>query len=84
MNMNCWQLKEAKARFSELLDAALKDGPQVITRDGVEQAVLVSIEEWHRLQRGRQPNIKELLMAEGPRFGEIVPKRGGWKSRDIR
>lgn len=79
--MNSWQLQQAKARFSEFLDAALKKGPQVVTRRGVEEAVLVPIAEWRRLQRVRQPNIKELLLSDGPRFEDIVPKRGGWKSR---
>jgi antitoxin Phd len=31
-----WQLQDAKARFSEFLDASLRDGPQVVTRRGVE------------------------------------------------
>lgn len=79
--MKRWQLQAAKARFSEFLDAALKDGPQVVTRRGVEEAVLVPIEEWRRLQRERQPNIKDWLLAEGPRFEDIVPQRGGWNSR---
>ena len=79
--LNSWQLQEAKARFSQFLDAALKKGPQVVTRRGVEEAVLVPIEEWRRLQRERRLNIKELLLGEGPRFEDIVPKRGGWKSR---
>jgi prevent-host-death family protein len=79
--MSSWQLHQAKARFSEFLEAALKKGPQVVTRRGVEEAVLVPIEEWRRLQRVRQPNIKEWLLGEGPRFEDIVPKRGGWKSR---
>lgn len=79
--MHSWQLQQAKARFSEFLDAALKKGPQVVTRRGVEEAVLVPIEEWRRLQLERQPNIKELLLGEGSRFQDVVPKRGGWKSR---
>jgi antitoxin Phd len=79
--MNSWQLQEAKARFSEFLDAALKRGPQVVTRRGVEAAVLVSIEEWRRLQRESRPNIKELLLGPGPRFEDVVPKRGAWKRR---
>jgi antitoxin Phd len=79
--MNSWQLQEAKARFSEFLDAALREGPQVVTRRGVEAAVLVPIEEWRRLQRERRPDIKELLLAPGPRFPDIVPKRGGWNRR---
>jgi prevent-host-death family protein len=79
--VNSWQLQQAKARFSEFLDAALKEGPQVVTRRGVEEAVLVSMEEWKRMQRERRPNIKEWLLGEGTRFEDIVPKRGRWKSR---
>jgi antitoxin Phd len=79
--MNSWQLQDAKARFSEFLDAALKKGPQVVTRRGVEAAVLVPMEEWRRLQRESRPNLKELLLGEGPRFENIVPKRGAWKRR---
>ncbi len=29
-----WQLQEAKNKFSEVVEAALKDGPQVITKRG--------------------------------------------------
>ena len=79
--MNSWQLQEAKARFSEFLDAALKKGPQVVTRRGVEAAVLVPMEEWRRLQRESRPNIKELLLGPGPRFDDIAPRRGAWKRR---
>ena len=35
-----WQVQEAKARFSEFLAAAERDGPQIVTRRGVETAVL--------------------------------------------
>jgi antitoxin Phd len=79
--MNSWQLQDAKARFSEFLDAALRKGPQIVTRRGVEAAVLVPVEEWRRLQRESRPNIKELLLAPFPRFEDIAPRRGAWKSR---
>ena len=81
--MHSWQLQEAKARFSEFLDAAMKKGPQVVTRRGVEAAVLVPMEEWRRLQRESRPNIKELLLGPGPRFEDIVPERGAWKRRPV-
>lgn len=62
-----WQVYDAKARFSELLDAALKEGPQVVTRRGVETAVLVPIDEWKRLQAKARPSIKEVLLdPDGP------------------
>ena len=48
--MSTWQVQDAKARFSELLDAALEKGPQIVTRRGAEAAVLVPIEQWRRLQ----------------------------------
>jgi antitoxin Phd len=79
--MSSWQLQEAKARFSEFLDAALKKGPQVVTRRGVEAAVLVPIEEWRKLQRESRPNIKELLLGPGPRFDDVTPRRGAWNRR---
>lgn len=78
--MASWQLQEAKARFSEFLDAALKHGPQVVTRRGVEEAVLVPITEWRLMQEWRRPSLKELLLS-GPRIDDIIPPRRKWKRR---
>jgi antitoxin Phd len=78
--MASWQLQEAKARFSEFLNAALEEGPQIVTRRGIETAVLVPIEEWRKAQRASRPSIKELLLS-GPRFKLDIPKRGRWKRR---
>lgn len=79
-----WQVQDAKARFSEFLDASLQDGPQVVTRRGVEAAVLVPIEEWRRLQRASRPTLKELLLAPDNRFEISVPERGGLRRRKSR
>jgi len=79
--MGTWQLQDAKARFSEFLDAALEKGPQVVTRRGIEAAVLVPIAEWRRLQDARRPSIKELLLGDGPRFDLELPRRRKWKRR---
>jgi antitoxin Phd len=68
-----WQVFDAKARFSELLDAALKDGPQVVTRRGVETAVLVPIEEWRRL-KAAPPAADPLLDPQGP-HDLLIPAR---------
>jgi antitoxin Phd len=78
-----WQVQDAKARFSEFLDASIKKGPQVVTRRGIETAVLVPIEEWNRLQRAARPSLKELLLAPEPRFDNIIPKRRVWRSRPV-
>ena len=34
-----WQVQDAKARFSELLETSLTEGPQIVTKRGVEAAV---------------------------------------------
>ena len=79
--MHVWPVQDAKARFSELLDTCLKDGPQVVARRGAETAVLVPIEEWRRLQRAARPTLKELLLADAPRGGIPVPPRGRSRGR---
>jgi antitoxin Phd len=71
-----WQLQDAKARFSEFLESCLQDGPQVVTRRGVEMAVLVRIEDWRQLQKAAKPSLKDfLLAADGPRFDLELPDR---------
>jgi antitoxin Phd len=78
-----WPVQDAKARFSELLDKSLKEGPQIVTKRGVETAVLVPIEEWRRLQQRARPTLKELLLAPEPRFegGLPYPRRGRLRRR---
>jgi antitoxin Phd len=78
-----WQVQDAKARFSELLDTTLKKGPQVVTRRGVEEAVLVPIEQWRRLQKASRPSVKELLLSSEPRFENLVPARGSRRRRRV-
>jgi prevent-host-death family protein len=71
-----WPVYDAKARFSEFLETTLKDGPQIITKRGVEAAVLISIDEWKRLKGSARPNIKEILLdPNGPHDLYIPPRR---------
>ncbi len=58
-----WLVNDAEAHFSEFLDATLKDGPQVVTKQGVETAVLISMDEWKRLKAQARPPVE----AEAPR-----------------
>ncbi|GGR18277.1 type II toxin-antitoxin system Phd/YefM family antitoxin [Deinococcus ruber] len=46
-----WQLQDAKAHFSELVEAALKEGPQTVTRRGENAVVVLSHREYLRLSQ---------------------------------
>ena len=81
--MASWQVQDAKARFSELLNATIKKGPQIVTRRGIETAVLVPIEEWNRLQAAARPSLKEWLLSREPRFDNLVPERGHLRRRPV-
>ena len=79
--MDSWQVQDAKARFSEFLDATVKKGPQVVTRRGIETAVLVPIGEWNRLQKAARPSLKALLLAPTARFEDVIPERNRLRRR---
>ena len=49
-----WQLQEAKNKFSEVVEEAQESGPQVITRRGVETAVVLGYEDYRRMVLERQ------------------------------
>jgi prevent-host-death family protein len=70
-----WQVQDAKARFSEMLEKALSDGPQIVTKRGKQAAVLVSAELWHDLEARARPSLKELLLSDEARTEDLVPAR---------
>ena len=76
-----WRVQDARARFGEFLDASLREGPQVVTRRGVEVAVLVPMEEWRRLKHAARPTLKQLLLAPEGRFEISIPERGRLRRR---
>ena len=76
-----WSVKDAELRFNELLDTALSEGPQIVTRCGVETAVLVSIEQWRRMERLTKPDLKELLLSSGARTEDLAPARQRYRRR---
>ena len=70
-----WPVQDAKSKFSELLDTALSEGPQIVTKRGVETAVLLPIEQWRRLERMTRPDLKDLLLAPEGRTEDVTPPR---------
>jgi prevent-host-death family protein len=84
MIVRAWPVQDAKARFSEMLETCLKEGPQVVTKRGAEAAVLAPMTEWRRLQSAAKPTLKELLLTNDARGELKIPARGGRRRRDIR
>ena len=79
--MKVWPVQDAKARFSEMLDACLRTGPQLVTRRGVDAAVLVPAEQWRQLANDAKPTLKDLLLSDRGRGDLNIPARGGRRRR---
>lgn len=61
-----WQVQEAKQRFSQVLRLADSDGDQIVTRQGVEVAAIVDINEYRKLKQARR----------GSQYAGIFPPLG--------
>jgi len=59
--MKTWQLQEAKARLSEVIKQAKKEGPQTITMRGEPTAVVISSSEYERLTHPRESFVEFML-----------------------
>jgi antitoxin Phd len=51
---NVWQLQEAKNKLSQVIEEAVINGPQVITKRGLETAIVISYEEYRKLVTNRE------------------------------
>jgi antitoxin Phd len=80
--MKSWPVQDAKARFSEMLETCLSEGPQIVTKRGIEAAVLLPVKDWERLKRAGRPTLKELLLTDRARGELNIPERGGRRSRE--
>ena len=76
MSLPSWPVQDAKARFSELLEACVAQGPQMVTKRGAEAAELVRVAQWRRMQSVARPSLKALLMSDEGRGELVLPERG--------
>lgn len=74
--MKIWPAQDAEAHFKELLEACMTQGPQVMAQHGVEIAVLVSAQEWRRLESAARPSLKQLLLSDTARTMSLASIRG--------
>ena len=62
-----WQIQAAKAQFSEVIRRARESGPQVVTKQGKEEVVILPIEQFKKLtERAKQPKSLVKFIAESP------------------
>jgi len=56
-----WQLRDAKNRFSQVVEKALTEGPQHITRRGRPAVVVIAEAEYQKLRKPGLSFIDHLL-----------------------
>ena len=81
--LHTWPVQDAKARFSEMLDTSIAEGPQVVTKHGKAAAVLVPIRQWEALQSVGKRTLKQVLLAAAAPTGLNIPSRGNLKLRRV-
>ena len=78
--MRSWQLQEAKSRFSHVIELAIADSPQLITRNGKPVAYIISTEAYEDLKK---PSIKSTLLNQPHKDLNISWDRNKELPRDI-
>jgi prevent-host-death family protein len=76
-----WQVQEAKQRFSALVQEAIDEGPQIVTRHGEAVVVVMAIDEYERLRGQRLPFNEFLLSA--PDLSELEIERDRSLPREV-
>jgi antitoxin Phd len=77
-----WRLAEAKNRFSEVVNLALSEGPQIVLRRD-DAVVVMDWREYEKLS-GKRPGFKEFLMGAGPSLDGLSLKRDRSPMRPIK
>jgi prevent-host-death family protein len=79
-----WVLQDAKARFSELVRRVHSEGPQHVTVHGRDEVVVITLEEFRRLQGERTGrDLIEMMQASPWRDVELDVSRNPMPVRDV-
>lgn len=80
-----WQVQTAKARFSELLRRARAEGPQIVTKQGKDDVVVLPIEQYRKLtKRSQRTTSLAQFFAQSPLAGvDLNLERDRDYGRDI-
>jgi len=78
-----WQVQEAKNRFSEMIDRALNEGPQTVTRHGKPVVRVVAVSDERATLADPQDDGFLTFLLSAPRvegFAELIGERSSIKS----
>lgn len=81
-NMQTWQLQDAKSKFSQLVDLAMKGDTQVVTKRGVEAVAIISVDALNKLKRNKNSQSLVSTLMNGPKY-ELNLTRSDEPTRDI-
>jgi prevent-host-death family protein len=79
---HAWTLADAKAHLSEVVESALKEGPQTITHHGRKAVIVVAAEEWERKTK-RQGTLADFFAASPLRGSDLEIEHPQDGPRDI-
>jgi prevent-host-death family protein len=79
---NIWQLQEAKSRFSEVVNNALTQGVQIVTKHGKKEIVILSMEAYEKLTRKEQ-SLSQFLLTSPLAGSELEITRDADLPREI-
>jgi len=77
-----WQLQEAKNKFSNLVECAQNDGPQIVTKHGKAAVVIISADDYRKLARPKT-NLHQFLRKSPMSDLDLDLYRDKKKPRDI-
>ena len=77
-----WQLQEAKNHFSKVVERAIKDGAQTVTKRGKPAVMIISVEDYQKSVTPRKSLIE--LLRECPEdLTEIIGNRSTEPARSL-
>ena len=79
---NIWQLQDAKSKFSEVVDRAITQGTQIVTRRGKKAVVVMPFEEYERLTQ-QTGSLTQFLLASPLAGSELKIERDKSLPRNI-
>jgi prevent-host-death family protein len=82
MSSNIWQLQEAKSKFSEVVERALSQGAQIVTRRGRKTVVVLAFDEYTRLTK-QTGSLTQFLLSSPLSKSELNMERDQTPPRDI-